>query len=51
MGGTIKARDTYWQGEVISVQRMFENAINSALEIPAHFHINFKKYNAIFGTK
>lgn len=51
LGDPIKVREAYRQDEVIPVQRMFENAINSDTEIPSHLHINFKKNNATLGAE
>ncbi|MCI9729719.1 MULTISPECIES: phage portal protein [Proteus] len=51
LGDPIKAREAYRQDEVIPVQRMFENAVNSDPEIPSHLHINFKKDNDRLGAE
>ncbi|WP_447880016.1 phage portal protein [Serratia fonticola] len=41
LGDPGKARDTYRQDEVIPVQRMIMDAINSDPDVPAHLHLKF----------
>lgn len=41
LGDPIKARDTYRKDEVIPLQQMFMNAVNSDPEVPEHLHLRF----------
>ncbi|MCA3994691.1 phage portal protein [Serratia marcescens] len=41
LGDPEKARETYRKDEVIPVQRMITDAINSDPDVPAHLHLNF----------
>lgn len=51
LGDPLKAREAYRQDEVIPVQRMFADAVNSDPEIPENLKLRFKEDAAGSGEK
>ncbi|HHN8276965.1 TPA: phage portal protein [Morganella morganii] len=51
LGDPLKAREAYRQDEVIPVQRMFADAVNSDPEIPENLKLRFKEDAAESGEK
>lgn len=41
LGDPVKARETYRQDEVIPLQRMIMDAVNTDRDVPAHLHLKF----------